>query len=344
MVPLWMIANALAAGNAVILKPSEKDPSVSVRLGELCSLAGLPDGVFNVLHGDGELVGRLIDHPDVDAVSFVGSTEVAERVFERATRAHTRVQALGGAKNHMVVLADADLDVAADAAVSAAFGSAGERCMAVSVVAAHESIADDLIARMASRIDDLRVGPPSDPSSDLGPLITREHRDRVASYVGSARAAGARVVRDGSAECARPGFFLGPCLLDGVSPGMAAYDDEIFGPVLGVTRVGSLDEAIALINANRYANGTAIFTSSGHAARRFTREVAVGMIGINVAVPVPVATFSFGGWRESLFGHAHMYGPEGLAFYTRAKVVTARWPTPEQSRVDLQFPTSRGPW
>ncbi|MGH9020127.1 MAG: CoA-acylating methylmalonate-semialdehyde dehydrogenase [Acidimicrobiales bacterium] len=341
MVPLWMTANALASGNAVVLKPSERDPSVSVRLGELLTEAGLPDGVFSVVHGNADTVNALISHPGIDAVSFVGSTPVARHVYLTATHAGKRVQALGGAKNHMVVLADADLDVAADAAINAGFGSAGERCMAISVVVAVGSIADDLVERIAARIDKLSVGPGSDPASDFGPLITREHRDRVVSYVAGAPADGIAVVRDGSGLEDRPGFFVGPCLLDGVRPGTRAYDDEIFGPVLGVARVATYDDALAMVNANPYGNGVAIFTRDGNAARLFSRDVSVGMIGVNVPIPVPISSYSFGGWKNSLFGHSHIYGPEGFAFYTRAKVVTTRWPQPSDSQIDLGFPTTR---
>jgi malonate-semialdehyde dehydrogenase (acetylating)/methylmalonate-semialdehyde dehydrogenase len=341
MVPLWMAANALASGNAVVLKPSEKDPSVSVRLAELFVQAGLPAGLFNVVHGDKSAVDHLLDHPGIDAVSFVGSTPVARYIFERASASGKRAQALGGAKNHMVVLNDADLDVAADAAVSAAFGSAGERCMAISVVVAVDSVADALIDRISSRMDALRVGPGNDPQSDFGPLISAEHRDRVASYLERAPIEGALVVRDGRDQTSRPGFFLGPSLIDRVRPGTSCYDDEIFGPVLSVVRVAHYAEAVSLINANRYGNGVAIFTSDGHSARNFTRDVNVGMIGVNVPIPVPVAAYSFGGWGDSLFGHAHIYGPEGFAFYTRAKVITTRWPQPSDSRVNLGFPLTR---
>ncbi len=341
MVPLWMTANALATGNVVILKPSERDPSVSVRLGELLTEAGLPAGVFNVLQGNAGTVTQLLEHPGVDAISFVGSTPVARHVYETGISHGKRVQALGGAKNHMVVLGDADLDVAADAAINAGFGSAGERCMAISVVVCVGDVADALIDKIAQRIDALRVGPGNDPTSDFGPVISAEHRDRIVSYVTNAPSEGIAVVRDGTALAQREGFFVGPCLLDGVRPGTAAYDNEIFGPVLGVTRVDTYDEAVALINANPYGNGTAIFTRDGNAARRFSRDVSVGMIGINVPIPVPVASYSFGGWKNSLFGHAHIYGPEGFAFYTRAKVITTRWPQPSESQIDLGFPRTR---
>ena len=341
MVPIWMSANAIASGNVVILKPSERDPSVSVRLATLLQTAGLPDGVFNVLQGNATTVQALLEHPGVDAVSFVGSTPVARHVFETASAHHKRVQALGGAKNHMVVLPDADLDVAADAAINAGYGSAGERCMAVSVVVAVGDAANRLIERIAERLDRLKVGPGDDPTSDFGPLITKEHRDRVASYVTSAVAEDIAVVRDGTTLTIGEGFFVGPCLLDGVRPGTKAYDDEIFGPVLGVARVASFDDAIELVNANPYGNGVAIFTRDGNAARLFSRQVHVGMIGVNVPIPVPIAAYSFGGWKNSLFGHAHIYGPEGFAFYTRAKVITTRWPQASESQIDLGFPTTR---
>ncbi len=341
MVPLWMTANALASGNTVILKPSERDPSVSVRLGELLTEAGLPDGVFNVLQGNASTVTQLLEHPGIDAISFVGSTPVARHVYQTGTVHGKRVQALGGAKNHMVVLPDADLNIAADAAINAGFGSAGERCMAISVVVAVGDVAGPLIAKIVERIDRLKVGPGDDPSSDFGPVITKEHRDRIVDYVTTAPDDGITVVRDGTALATGPGFFVGPCLLDGVRPGLRAYDDEIFGPVLGIARVASYDDAVAMINANQYGNGVALFTRDGNAARLFSRDVTVGMIGINVPIPVPIAAYSFGGWKSSLFGHSHIYGPEGFAFYTRAKVVTTRWPQPSESQIDLGFPTTR---
>jgi len=341
MVPLWMTANALATGNVVVLKPSERDPSVAVRLGELLTQAGLPDGVFNVLHGNADTVNQLLTHDGVDAVSFVGSTPVARHVYETATRAGKRAQALGGAKNHMVVLPDADLDIAADAAINAGYGAAGERCMAISVVVAVGGIGDALVAKITERLDRLTVGPGDQAGSDFGPVITQAHRDRILSYVHGASAEGATVVRDGSALAERDGFFVGPCLVDNVAPGMKVYDDEIFGPVLGVSRVETFADAVALINANPYGNGTAIFTRDGNAARLFSRQVTVGMIGINVPIPVPVSAYSFGGWKNSLFGHAHMYGPEGLTFFSRAKVVTSRWPQASDSQIDLGFPRTR---
>jgi malonate-semialdehyde dehydrogenase (acetylating)/methylmalonate-semialdehyde dehydrogenase len=345
MVPLWMTANAIACGNAMILKPSEKDPSAAMFLAELLKEAGLPDGVFTVLHGDAEVVGALLEHPGIDAVSFVGSTPIAKSIYSRATASGKRAQALGGAKNHMVVLPDADLGVAADAAVSAAYGSAGERCMAVSVVVAVGGIADDLVDAIASRLGGLRIGPGSDPASEMGPLITREHRDKVASYVAGASGEGATVVVDGRelqlAGDASDGFFIGASLVDHVTPGMKVYDEEIFGPVLSVVRVESYAEAVALVNANPYGNGVAIFTRDGGAARQFVVEVTVGMVGVNVPIPVPVASYSFGGWKDSLFGDAHMYGPAGIDFFTRTKVVTTRWPDPSTSTVDLGFPKTR---
>jgi len=341
MVPLWMVANAIASGNVVILKPSERDPSASNRLAELLTEAGLPEGVLNVLHGNATTVQELLTHSGIDAVSFVGSTPVARYVYETATAHGKRAQALGGAKNHMVVLPDADLDVAADAAINAGFGAAGERCMAISVVVAVGAIGDELVKKIAERADKLTVGPGNDPTSDFGPVITKEHRDRVASYVTGANAEGINVVRDGTALLDRPGFFVGPSLLDGVAPGMKAYDDEIFGPVLSVARVDNYDAAVKLVNDNPYGNGVAVFTRDGNAARHFTRDVSVGMIGVNVPIPVPVASYSFGGWKNSLFGHSHIYGPEGFAFYTRAKIITTRWPQPSDSQIDLGFPRTR---
>jgi malonate-semialdehyde dehydrogenase (acetylating)/methylmalonate-semialdehyde dehydrogenase len=341
MVPLWMTANAIASGNVVILKPSERDPSASVLLAELLTEAGLPKDVFSVLHGNAQTVNQLIEHPGVDAISFVGSTPVARHIFQSGTAHGKRVQALGGAKNHMVVLPDADLDIAADAAINAGYGSAGERCMAISVVVAVGDVAEPLIEKITERIDRLKVGPGTDPTSDFGPVITKESRDRIVHYITSAPDDNIKVVRDGTALASNAGFFVGPCLLDGVRPGTKAYDDEIFGPVLGVARVANYAEAVALVNANQYGNGVAIFTRDGNAARLFSREVAVGMIGVNVPIPVPVASYSFGGWKSSLFGHSHIYGPEGFAFYTRAKVITTRWPQPSESQIDLGFPRTR---
>jgi malonate-semialdehyde dehydrogenase (acetylating) / methylmalonate-semialdehyde dehydrogenase len=341
MVPLWMLANALACGNAFVLKPSEKDPSPSLRLAELAKEAGFPDGVFSVVQGDSEAVDALLSHPGVDAVSFVGSTPVARHVYETGTHNGKRVQALGGAKNHMVVLPDADIDVAADAAVSAGYGSAGERCMAISVVVAVGSVADDLVRAVAERIPNVVVGPGESPDSMMGPLITGDHRNRVRAYVDGAAGEGARIVVDGRAPEGTEGFFLGCSLIDHVSPGMRVYDDEIFGPVLSVVRVATLAEAVNLVNSNPYGNGVAIFTRDGGAARRFERSVKVGMVGINVPIPVPVASHSFGGWKASIFGDSPIYGPEGVRFYTRPKVVTSRWPEAPASSLDLGFPSGR---
>lgn len=339
MVPMWMYPNAIAAGNTFVLKPSEKDPSVNLLAAELLAESGLPDGVFNVVQGDKVAVDRLLEHPDVAAVSFVGSTPIAQYVHTTGTNNGKRVQALGGAKNHMVVLPDADIGLAADAAVSAAYGSAGERCMAISVVVAVGGSADPLIDAIKERIPTVTVGDGMDEDSQMGPLITAAHRDRVASFVANATDEGATVVVDGrAADFEGDGFFLAPSLLDNVTPGMACYDEEIFGPVLGVVRVDSYEKAVKLIADNPYGNGTAIFTRDGGAARRFQIDVDAGMVGINVPVPVPVSYYSFGGWGDSLFGDAHAYGPEGIHFYTKAKVVTSRWPDPATSSIDLGFP------
>ena len=344
MVPMWMFPVAIAAGNAFVLKPSERDPSVSLRLAELWAEAGLPDGVFTVVNGDREAVDRLLTHPDVAAVSFVGSTPVAKHVFTTATEHGKRVQALGGAKNHMVVLPDADLDLAADAAVSAGYGSAGERCMAISALVTVGDVADRLLPAITERIGRLTVGPGTDSASEMGPLVTKTHRDRVAGYVSTGGDEGAEVVVDGRTFRApdghEDGFWLGPCLLDHVTPEMSVYQDEIFGPVLSVVRVDTFDEAIALVNDNPYGNGTAVFTNDGGAARRFQHEIEVGMVGINVPIPVPMAYYSFGGWKSSLFGDSHVHGTEGVHFYTRGKVVTARWRDPVARGVDLGFPTT----
>jgi malonate-semialdehyde dehydrogenase (acetylating)/methylmalonate-semialdehyde dehydrogenase len=341
MVPLWMIPNAVACGNTFVLKPSEKDPSAPMLVAQLFNEAGFPPGVLNVVNGDKVAVDRLLDHRDVKAVSFVGSTPVARYVAETATKNRKRVQALGGAKNHMVVLPDADIDLAADAAVSAAYGSAGERCMAISVVAAVGSVADPLVDAIKVRMEKLRIGAGADAASDMGPLITAEHRDRIADYVGAGADQGASIVVDGRAELFdSDGFFLGVSLLDNVSTEMSVYTDEIFGPVLCVVRVEGYQDAVRLIADNPWGNGAAIFTSNGGAARRFQRDADAGMVGINVPVPVPVGSHSFGGWKESMFGDTTIYGPEGVAFYTRAKVITSRWPDPAQSRVDLGFPTN----
>ncbi len=342
MVPLWMAANAIATGNAFILKPSEKDPSSALFLAELWKKAGLPDGIFTVVHGDKEAVDAILAHPDIAAVSFVGSTPIAKYIYETGTAAGKRVQALGGAKNHMVVLPDADVDMAADAAVSAAYGAAGERCMAVSVAVAVGDVGDALVDAIAARLPKLRVGDGMDPDSEMGPLITREHRDKVAGYIASGAQSGASVVVDGrESDVPSEGFFLGTTLLDKVTPEMEVYRDEIFGPVLCVVRADSYDEAVRLINANDFANGVAIFTRDGGAARRFQFDIEVGMVGINVPIPVPVSYYSFGGWKNSLFGDTHMYGPEGVNFYTRGKVVTSRWPDPATSTIDLGFPRTR---
>jgi malonate-semialdehyde dehydrogenase (acetylating)/methylmalonate-semialdehyde dehydrogenase len=341
MVPMWMFANALACGNTFVLKPSEKDPSVSLFMAELLATAGLPPGCFSVVQGDKVAVDRLLEHPDVAALSFVGSTPIARYIYETGTANGKRVQALGGAKNHMLVLNDADLDMAADAAVSAAYGSAGERCMAISVVVAAEGIADDLVGKIAERIPGVRVGPGNEPDSEMGPLITAEHRDKVSGYVAGAATEGAAVVVDGREGVPGGGFFLNPTLLDRVEPGMRCYDDEIFGPVLAVKRVEGYHDGIDTINANPYANGTAIFTRDGGAARQFQFDVQVGMVGVNVPIPVPVSYYSFGGWKASLFGDTHMYGPEGIKFYTQGKVITSRWPDPATSTVDLGFPETR---
>jgi malonate-semialdehyde dehydrogenase (acetylating)/methylmalonate-semialdehyde dehydrogenase len=345
MVPMWMFANAIACGNTFVLKPSEKDPSASVYIAELLKEAGVPDGVFNVVHGDKVAVDRLLEHPDIAAVSFVGSTPIARYIYETGTKHGKRVQALGGAKNHMVVLPDADIDMAADAAVSAAYGSAGERCMAISVIVAVGDVADPLVEAIERRLPKIKVGPGHEEGSEMGPLITREHRDRVASFVDKGVAAGATLRADGRQHILYNqddgGFFLGVSLLDHVTPEMECYRNEIFGPVLEVMRVPTYTEAMRVIDENPYANGTAIFTRDGGAARQFQFDVPVGMVGINVPIPVPVAYYSFGGWKASLFGDLHMYGPEGIQFYTRAKVVTARWPDPATSKVDLGFPQTR---
>ncbi|MEW9553327.1 CoA-acylating methylmalonate-semialdehyde dehydrogenase [Nonomuraea sp. NPDC050783] len=340
MVPMWFFPLAIAAGNTVVLKPSEKDPSAALWMAELWAEAGLPDGVFNVLQGDKEAVDALLVSPAVKAVSFVGSTPIARYVYETATSRGKRVQALGGAKNHMVVLPDADLDLAADAAVNAGYGSAGERCMAVSALVAVGNIADDLVARIAERTVKLRTGDGM-TGVDMGPLITRAHRDKVAGYVAEGEGAGARLVIDGrevEAEGESGGFWLGPTLFDHVGTDMSIYTEEIFGPVLSVLRVDTYEQAVELINANPYGNGTAIFTNDGGAARRFQNEVEVGMVGINVPIPIPMAYFSFGGWKNSLFGDLHAHGMEGVRFFTRAKVVTSRWPDPSHGGINLGFP------
>jgi malonate-semialdehyde dehydrogenase (acetylating)/methylmalonate-semialdehyde dehydrogenase len=340
MVPLWFVPVAIASGNAVVLKPSEKDPSASLLLAECWAEAGLPAGVFSVVHGDKEAVDALLVHPEIKAVSFVGSTPIARYVYETATAHGKRVQALGGAKNHMVVLPDADLDAAADAAVNAGFGSAGERCMAISVLVAVDPIGDELVSMIAERMAGLRTGD-GRRGCDMGPLVTGAHRDKVTSYLDAGTEAGAKLVVDGrevQPDGESGGFWLGPTLFDQVAPGMSVYDDEIFGPVLSVVRVPSYDAALDLVNANPYGNGTAIFTRDGGAARRYEAEVEVGMVGVNVPIPVPMAYYSFGGWKSSLFGDSHAHGTEGVHFYTRGKVVTSRWPDPGTGGIDLGFP------
>ena len=341
MVPMWMHPVAIATGNTFVLKPSERDPSASNLIAELYREAGLPDGVFNVVHGDKVAVDALLDHPDVAGVSFVGSTPIAKYVHERATAAGKRVQALGGAKNHAVVLPDADLDFAANHLTAAGYGSAGQRCMAISVAVAVGDAADALVARLEQKAREVRVGPGLDPESEMGPVVTPEARERIAGYIGEGIEAGAVAVVDGrELEVEGDGFFVGPTLFDKVGTEMSIYRDEIFGPVLAVVRVETLEEAIALINENSFANGTAIFTSSGAAARRFQREVQVGMIGVNVPIPVPMAYYSFGGWKDSLFGDHHIHGAEGVRFYTRAKAVTTRWPEQAPADRSLHFPTA----
>jgi malonate-semialdehyde dehydrogenase (acetylating) / methylmalonate-semialdehyde dehydrogenase len=342
MVPMWMAPVALACGNAFILKPSEQDPSPGLKLAELLAEAGLPDGVFSVVHGDKEAVDAILEHPGIAAVSFVGSTPVAQHIYETGTRNGKRVQALGGAKNHAVVLPDADLDLAADGLVSAAYGSAGQRCMAVSVAVTVGDVADPLIDRIRERIAKLRIGPGTDPSSDMGPLVSERHHEKVADLVDAGVEEGAELAVDGRdlvVDGHEGGYFLGPCVFDRVRPGMRVYDEEIFGPVLVVVRADSYPEALELVNANQYGNGAAIFTRDGGAARLFEQQATAGMIGVNVPIPVPMAYHSFGGWKASLFGDLHMHGPDGVRFYTRGKVVTTRWPDPSQRGVNLGFPT-----
>jgi len=339
MVPLWMFPMAIACGNTFILKPSEKVPSASIRMAELFKEAGLPDGVFNVVHGDKAAVDAILAHPGIAAVSFVGSTPIAKFIYETCARNGKRVQALGGAKNHAVVLPDADLEFAADALIGAGYGSAGERCMAISAVVAVGAAADPLVALLKKKAQAIKVGPGDQDGMDMGPLVTAEHRDKVASFITQGKKEGATPVLDGSTPPVKEGYFLGATLFDNVKPGMEVYKNEIFGPVLAVLRVGTLDEAIALVNANPYANGTAIFTESGGAARRFENEVQVGMVGINVPIPVPVAFYSFGGWKNSLFGDLHVHGMEGVKFYTRTKVVTTRWPHQDTPAPGLNMPT-----
>ena len=343
MVPMWMFPLAIACGNTFILKPSEKDPSTAVRLAELLTEAGLPDGVFNVVHGDREAVDAILAHPDIDAVSFVGSTPVARHIYATGSAAGKRVQALGGAKNHLVVMPDAPIDQAAGALMGAAFGSAGERCMAVSVAVAVGDAGDALVDELTPRIAALKVGPGSDPDSEMGPLITADHRDRVAGYIDRGIAEGAALVADGrgfTLQGYENGFFLGPTLFDRVETGMSIWRDEIFGPVLALVRVADFDAAIAVVNGHEYGNGAAIFTRDGDAARAFGERIRAGMIGVNVAIPVPMAFHAFGGWQRSLFGVSHMHGNDGVRFYTRLKTVTARWPEGVR-RPDYVMPVMR---
>jgi len=338
MVPMWFFPIALACGNTVIVKPSEKDPSAIMFIAELLKEAGLPDGVFNVIHGDKVAVDALLNHPKIKSISFVGSTPIAKYVYENGTKSGKRVQALGGAKNHMIVLPDADLELAADAAINAGFGSAGERCMAISAIVAVEPIADKLIEKIKERALKIKTGDGT-KGADMGPLVTKIHRDKVASYITAGEKEGAKVVVDGrDIKVDGDGFWLGPTLFDQVKPNMSIYLEEIFGPVLSVIRVKSYDEALKLVNDHQYGNGTAIFTNDGGAARRFQNEVEVGMIGINVPIPVPMAYFSFGGWKNSLFGDSHAHGTEGVHFFTRGKVVTSRWLDPSHGGINLGFP------
>jgi malonate-semialdehyde dehydrogenase (acetylating)/methylmalonate-semialdehyde dehydrogenase len=338
MVPMWFFPVAIACGNTVIVKPSEKDPSAAMFLAQLWKEAGLPDGVFNVVHGDKEVVDAILTHPGIKSVSFVGSTPIAKYVYETGTKSGKRVQALGGAKNHMVVLPDADLDLAADAAINAGFGSAGERCMAISALVVVEPVADALVAKIKERAVKLKTGDGT-KGADMGPLVTQVHRDKVASYVDAGEKEGATIVVDGrTVNPGGNGFWLGPTLFDHVTPKMSIYTDEIFGPVLSVIRVKSYDEALALVNSHQYGNGTAIFTNDGGAARRYQNEVEVGMVGINVPIPVPMAYYSFGGWKNSLFGDSHAHGTEGVHFFTRGKVVTSRWLDPSHGGINLGFP------
>jgi malonate-semialdehyde dehydrogenase (acetylating)/methylmalonate-semialdehyde dehydrogenase len=344
MVPMWMFPLAIACGNTFVLKPSEKDPSVSLLIAALWAEAGLPDGVFNVVQGDKVAVDAILAHEGVKAVSFVGSTPIARYVYETGTAHGKRVQALGGAKNHMVVLPDADLDLAADAATSAGFGSAGERCMAISAVVAVDPIGDELVGKIKDRIANLRVGPGTDERSEMGPLVTGPHRDKVASYLDSGVREGATLAVDGRVHPViggeQTGFWLGPSVLDHVTPQMSCYTDEIFGPVLSVLRAPSYEDAVGLVNTSPYGNGTAVFTNDGGAARRFVSEAEIGMVGVNVPIPVPMAYYSFGGWKASLFGDTHVHGTEGIHFYTRGKVVTSRWLDPSHGGVNLGFPTN----
>ncbi|MDQ3095389.1 MAG: CoA-acylating methylmalonate-semialdehyde dehydrogenase, partial [Actinomycetota bacterium] len=345
MVPLWMHPVAIACGNTFVLKPSERDPGVSDLVAQLYAEAGLPDGVFNVVHGDKVAVDAILDHPDIAAVSFVGSTPIASYVHDRGSKSGKRVQALGGAKNHAVVMPDADLDFAADHLVAAGYGSAGQRCMAISAVVAVSAAGDVLVDKIRDRTEAVKVGPGAEQGSEMGPVVTAAAQERVLGYIDAGEAAGAAVVVDGrglTVEDHDGGFFVGPTLLDQVTPDMTVYTDEIFGPVLMVLRVPTLDAAIELVNASPFGNGTAVFTSSGEVARTFQRRVTVGMIGVNVPVPVPMAFHSFGGWKDSIFGDHHIHGPEGVRFYTQAKVVTSRWPhVSEESLAQLNFPTAQ---
>jgi malonate-semialdehyde dehydrogenase (acetylating)/methylmalonate-semialdehyde dehydrogenase len=346
MVPMWMHPVAIAAGNTFVLKPSERDPSASNLFARLYAEAGLPDGVFNVVHGDKTAVEAILDHPDIAAVSFVGSTPIARYVHQRATGNGKRVQALGGAKNHAVVLPDADLDFAANHITAAGYGSAGQRCMAISAVVAVGDAGDALMGKLREKAREVKVGPGREAASEMGPVITPEARDRIVGYVDRGEQAGAALVVDGrdlTIDGHENGFFVGPCLFDQVTTVMDIYRDEIFGPVLVVLRAGTFDEALDIVNANPYGNGAAIFTSSGQAARKFQRYAQVGMIGVNVPIPVPMAFYSFGGWKDSLFGDTHIHGPEGIRFYTRAKAITSRWPDPryqEHHRDHMHFPTA----
>jgi len=345
MVPMWMHPVAIACGNSFVLKPSERDPSASNLVAELYAEAGLPEGVFNVVHGDKVAVDALLDHPDVAAISFVGSTPIAKYIHERASANGKRVQALGGAKNHAIVMPDADLDYATNHLSAAGYGSAGQRCMAISVAVAVGDSGDALVEEVAGRAREIKVGPGLDPGSEMGPVVTPQARDRIVDYIGQGAESGARLTVDGrELEVEGGGFWVGPTLIDQVQPEMSVYTDEIFGPVLSVVRSDGLDEAIELVNRNTYANGAAIFTGSGHEARRFQREVEVGMIGINVPIPVPMAFYSFGGWKDSLFGDHHIHGPEGIRFYTRGKAITSRWPASNSASPgdagSMHFPTS----
>ncbi|HEY1857737.1 CoA-acylating methylmalonate-semialdehyde dehydrogenase [Acidocella sp.] len=343
MVPLWMIPVALACGNCFVLKPSERDPSASVRLAELLQEAGLPDGVFNVVHGDKEAVDAILENPDIKAVSFVGSTPIAEYIYKTGTGNGKRVQALGGAKNHMVIMPDADMEQAADALMGAAYGSAGERCMAISVAVAVGSAGDKIVERLIPRIEALKIGPGADAATEMGPLVTKAHLDKVHRYVEIGLEEGAKLLVDGrnfrAPQGYEGGFFLGGCLFDHVLPNMRIYQEEIFGPVLGVVRVDSFDEAVKLVDDHEYGNGTAIFTRDGDAARDFAHRIQVGMVGINVPIPVPMAFHSFGGWKRSLFGDHHMHGSEGVRFFTKLKAVTSRWPTGIRKGADFIMPT-----